>query len=163
MKHKPVSNDKVAPQSITFDAIMPPSMAVRAEQSGVKRASTDPITLLVLSVLAGAFISFGAIFATTVSAGAVGMPYGVVRLLIGLVFSTGLIMVIIGGAELFTGSNIIVMAWASGKVKTRALLLNWVISFAGNFVGAIATAALMFYSTQYTFGGGAVGLTALST
>lgn len=138
-------------------------MAVRAEESGVKRASIDPITLFALSILAGAFISFGAIFATTVSAGAVGMPYGVVRLLIGLVFSTGLIMVVIGGAELFTGSNIIVMAWASGKVTTRALLLNWVISFAGNFVGAIATAVLMFYTTQYTFGGGAVGLTALST
>lgn len=163
MKRQSPESSLGSPQLVTFDAIMPATMAVRAEESGVKRASTDPITLLVLSVLAGAFISFGAIFATTVSAGAVGMPYGVVRLLIGLVFSTGLIMVIIGGAELFTGSNIIVMAWASGKVKTRALLLNWIISFAGNFVGAIATAALMFYSTQYTFGGGAVGLTALST
>lgn len=142
---------------------MPATMAVRAEESGIKRASTDPTTLFVLSVLAGAFISFGAIFATTVSAGAAGLPYGVVRLLAGLVFSTGLLMVIIGGAELFTGSNIIVMAWASRKVTTRALLLNWVVSFAGNFVGAIATAALMFYTTQYTFGGGAVGLTALST
>jgi formate/nitrite transporter len=163
MKRQSPESSLGSPQLVTFDAIMPATMAVRAEESGVKRASTDPITLLVLSVLAGAFISFGAIFATTVSAGAVGMPYGVVRLLIGLVFSTGLIMVIIGGAELFTGSNIIVMAWASGKVKTRALLLNWIISFAGNFIGAIATAALMFYSTQYTFGGGAVGLTALST
>ena len=142
---------------------MPATMAVRAEESGIKRASTDPTTLFVLSVLAGAFISFGAIFATTVSPGTAGLPYGVVRLLSGLVFSTGLLMVIIGGAELFTGSNIIVMAWASGKVRTRALLLNWVISFVGNFVGAIVTAALMFYTTQYTFGGGAVGLTALST
>jgi len=142
---------------------MPATMAVRAEESGIKRASTDPTTLFVLSVLAGAFISFGAIFATTVSAGTAGLPYGVVRLLSGLVFSTGLLLVIIGGAELFTGSNIIVMAWASRKVTTRALLLNWVISFAGNFVGAIVTAALMFYTTQYTFGGGSVGLTAIST
>lgn len=163
MKKQPPENSVNSPQLITFDAIMPAAMAMRAEESGMKRASTDPVTLLVLSVLAGAFISFGAIFATTVSAGAVGMPYGVVRLLVGLVFSTGLIMVIIGGAELFTGSNIIVMAWASGKVTTRAILLNWVLSFAGNFVGAMATAALMFYSTQYTFGGGAVGLTALTT
>ena len=163
MKKQPPENSVNSPQLITFDAIMPATMAMRAEESGVKRASTDPITLFALSILAGAFISFGAIFATTVSAGAVGMPYGVVRLLIGLVFSTGLIMVVVGGAELFTGSNIIVMAWASGKVTTRALLLNWVISFAGNFVGAIATAVLMFYTTQYTFGGGAVGLTALST
>src|SRR5207344_2081274 len=107
------------------------------------RASTDPTTLLVLGVLAGAFISFGAIFATTVSAGTSALPYGVVRLLTGLVFSVGLILVIIGGAELFTGNNIIVMAWASGKVKTRALLLNWILTFVGNFAGAILTAALM--------------------
>lgn len=161
MKHKPASDEEVAPQVITFDAIMPPSMAVRAEQSGVKRAATDPVTVLVLSVLAGAFISFGAVFATTVTAG-IGLPYGVGRLLTGVVFSAGLVMVIIAGAELFTGNAIIVMAWASGKVKTRALLLNWVLSFTGNFVGAIATAVLLFYSTQYTFGDGAVGLVALN-
>ena len=161
MKHKSPIDDVAAPQVVTFDAIMPASMAVRAEQSGVQRAATNPVTVLVLSVLAGAFISFGAIFATTVTAGT-GLSYGVGRLLTGLVFSAGFLMVIIAGAELFTGNNIIVMAWASGKVKTRALLLNWVISFAGNFVGAIATAVLVFYSTQYTFGEGAVGLVALN-
>jgi formate/nitrite transporter len=93
----------------------------------------------------------------------VGLPYGVARLLTGLVFSAGLAMAIIAGAELFTGNTIIVMAWASKKVKTRALVLNWVLSFTGNFVGAIATAVLVFYSTQYTFGYGAVGLIALNT
>jgi formate transporter len=150
------------PQTVTFDAIMPPLMAVRAEASGVKRASMGLTTLLVLSVLAGAFISFGAIFATTVSAGSAELPYGVGRLLFGLVFSAGLIMVVIAGAELFTGNNLLVMAWAGGKVTTRAVLLNWVLSFAGNFVGAIVTAALMFYTTQYTFGGGSIGLAALN-
>jgi formate transporter len=163
MKNKSSRNEAAAPQTVTFDAILPAEMALRAEQSGVKRAATDPTTLLVLSVMAGAFISFGAIFATTVSAGSADLPYGVGRLLVGLVFSVGLILVIIGGAELFTGNNIIVMAWASGKVKTRALLLNWVLSFIGNSAGAILTACLMFYTAQYTFGGGAVGLAALST
>jgi len=157
------SESLAPPQTVTFDAIMPAAMAIRAEESGIKRAATDPTTLLVLSVLAGAFISFGAIFATTVSAGAMALPYGIVRLLTGLAFSLGLILVVVGGAELFTGNNIIVMAWASGKVKTRALLLNWAISFLGNSIGAILTAGLMFYTTQYTFGGGAVGLAALST
>ena len=146
VKQQSVSNEPVLPQAITFDAILPPAMALRAEESGVKRATADPVTLLVLSVLAGAFVSFGAIFATTVSAGSIGvtaadstwvssatLPYGIVRLLIGLVFSVGLIMVIIAGAELFTGNSIIVMAWASGKVTTRALLLNWVLSFSGKF------------------------------
>jgi len=165
-----------APQTVTFEALLPAAMAERAEESGVRKASTDALTLLVLSVLAGAFISFGAIFATTVSAGTItvatadggaafsaGLPYGVIRLLTGLVFSLGLILVIVGGAELFTGNNMIVMAWAGGKVTTRELLFNWIVAFAGNFVGAILTAGLMFYTTQYTFGGGAVGLAALST
>jgi len=162
MKNKPPAEEVAGPQVVTFDAILPPSMAARAEQSGIKRAATDPLIVLVLSVLAGAFVAFGAIFATTVTAGA-GLPYGVGRLLTGLVFSVGLIMVIIAGAELFTGNNLIVMAWASGKVKGRAVLMNWVLSFAGNFVGAFLTAALMFYTTQYTFGDGAVGLVALNT
>ena len=161
MRNKRTGDEIAVPQTVTFDAIMPATMAVRAEQSGIKRAATDPVTIFVLSILAGAFISFGAIFATTVTAGT-GLPYGVGRLLTGLVFSAGLVMVIIAGAELFTGNNLIVMAWASGKVKTRALLLNWVLSFTGNFVGAIATAILVFYSTQYTFGDGAVGLVALN-
>ena len=107
MKNKPPADEVAGPQVVTFDAIMPASMAVRAEQSGIKRATTDPLIVLVLSVLAGAFISFGAIFATTVTAG-IGLPYGVGRLLTGLVFSVGLIMVIIAGAELFTGNNLIV-------------------------------------------------------
>jgi formate transporter len=156
------SSDPQPPQLVTFDAILPPAMALRAEETGVKRINTDPMTRFVLSVLAGAFIAFGAIFATTVMAGN-GLPYGVVRLLGGLVFSLGLILVVIGGAELFTGNNLIVMAWASGKVRTRDLLENWVVAFAGNFVGAFMTAVLGFYSTQYSFGGGAVGLTALTT
>lgn len=165
-----------SPQLVTFDAILPATMATHAEDSGVKRTSTDPLSLLVLSVLAGAFIAFGAVFATTVGAGTIAittadgaagysatLPYGIVRLLTGVVFSLGLILVVVGGAELFTGNNLIVMAWASGKVRTQDLLFNWVMAFAGNFVGAFMAAVLMFYTTQYTFGGGAVGLVALTT
>lgn len=71
--------------------------------------------------------------------------------------------VVVGGAELFTGNNLIVMAWASGKVTGRALLRNWVIVYFGNFVGAIGTAVLMFFTRQYTFGSNAVGIAALKT
>lgn len=157
--------DKVPPpQTISFETILPSAMALRAEAGGVTRAAMDPLSVFVLGVLAGAFIAFGAVFATTVGAGNVGpepIPYGLMRLLTGIVFSTGLILVIVGGAELFTGNNMLVMAWANGKVTTRAVLLNWGVVFIGNFVGAIATAALMFASTQYTFGDGSVGLNAL--
>ena len=154
------------PQAISFDTILPSAMALRAEAGGVARASMDPMSVFVLSVLAGAFISFGAVFATTVGAGGIAadasLPYGVMRLLTGIVFSVGLVLVVVGGAELFTGNNMLVMAWASGKLSTRAVLSNWVVVFAGNFLGAIATAALVFVSTQYTFGGGSVGLNALT-
>jgi len=144
-----VTDKAPPPQTISFDTILPSAMALRAEAGGIARAATDPLAVFVLSVLAGAFISFGAVFATTVgAAGPDGsLPYGVVRLLTGIVFCTGLILVIVGGAELFTGNNMLVMAWASGKVTTRAVLSNWVIVFTGNFIGAIATAALVFAST----------------
>jgi formate/nitrite transporter len=169
-------SDLVAPRvTINVDSLLPPAMAVRAEEVGVKKATTDATTLFVLAVLAGAFIALGAVFATTVGAGTVtingsdgtkafstGLPYGVVRLFTGLAFSLGLILVVVGGAELFTGNNLIVMAWAGGKVKTRDLLRNWAIVYAGNFVGAILTALLMFCTMQYTFGGGSIGLTALN-
>ena len=161
--NKPASMTGAVPQAVSIETILPSDMALRAEQAGVRRAAMDPLTLLVLSVVGGAFISFGAIFATTVMAGTGALPYGAARLLIGVAFTTGLITVIVAGAELFTGNNLIVMAWANGKVKTRSLLLNWLVSFVGNCAGAMATAALMFFTTQYTFGAGAVGLAALTT
>jgi formate/nitrite transporter len=114
-------------------------------------------------------------FSTTVVAGSMtikttegaaafsaSLPYGFVRLLAGLVFCLGLVLVVVSGAELFTGNNLIVMAWASRKVRTFALLRNWVIVYLGNFIGSIATALFVFYGKQYTFGNGAVGITALN-
>jgi formate/nitrite transporter len=161
---------------IRIDALLPGEMATRAEYLGVRKAEMPALTMFTLAILAGAFISLGAIFATTVSAGGMsvtaadgtaafstGLPYGVTRLLSGLVFCLGLILVVVGGAELFTGNNLIVMAWASKKVTTYALLRNWGIVYAGNFVGAIGTAILMFMSKQYTFGADSVGIAALKT
>jgi formate transporter len=176
MDERPLEPSPVDSPQLVIDAILPATMAARAGASGIRRISTDPLTLLVLSILAGAFIAFGAVFATTVAAGTVAvmntdeatvysgtLPYGVVRLLTGVAFSLGLILVVVGGAELFTGNNLIVMAWASGKVRTRDLLFNWATAFIGNFAGAFMTAVLMFFTTQYTFGGGAVGMMALTT
>jgi formate transporter FocA len=149
---------------LQFDALLPAEMAARAEQIGVKKAHLNPVSMFVLAVLAGAFIALGAIFSTTVVAGAGdALPYGVTRLLAGLVFSLGLILVIVGGAELFTGNNLIVMAWASRKVSTGLLMQNWLIVYLGNFVGAMGTAALLYVSGQYAFGKGAVGAAALAT
>jgi len=147
---------------IKLDAFIPAEMAAKAEGVGVKKATGDALQLFALAVLAGAFIGLGAIYCTTVLAGTSALPYGVQRLLGGLVFCLGLILVIVGGAELFTGNNLIIMAWANKKINTMQLLRNWGIVYAGNFVGSVATAALVFFSKQYTFGSGAVGLTALN-
>jgi formate/nitrite transporter len=159
---------------VQIDALLPPMMAVKAEEIGVRKAHMGGLTMFALAVLAGAFIALGAIFATTVGAGSfvtsladgatisTAAPTGLTRLMMGVVFSLGLILVVVGGAELFTGNNLIVMAWAGRKVSTGRLLRNWAIVYAGNFVGAVATALIMFLSEQYTFSGGAIGLHALT-
>lgn len=150
--------------TMQLDSLLPPEMALKAEQLGVKKAGADALSTFVLAVLAGAFIALGAVFATTVVAGSGdALPYGVVRLLAGLVFSLGLILVIVGGAELFTGNTLIIMAWGDRRVSTAQVLRNWGIVYAGNFVGSVATVALVFLSGQYAFGEGAVGAAALAT
>src|SRR6266516_7669105 len=107
-----------------LDALPPADVARKAESVGVTKARLPALDLFVLGVLAGAFIGLGAAFATTVGTGAADMPYGVARLLVGLAFTLGLILVVVAGAELFTGNNLIVMAWASRRVSTRLLLRN---------------------------------------
>ena len=147
----------------TFDALLPPAMATKAEQVGVNKANVEAINMFMLAVLAGAFIALGAVFSTTVTAGASGvLPYGITKLLGGVVFCLGLILVVIAGAELFTGNNLIIMAWASRKVTTAQLLRNWTIVYVGNFVGSVATALFMFLSRQYVFGSNAIGLNILN-
>jgi formate transporter len=146
---------------LRIDALLPPEMARRAEYIGVRKAEAPALTTFILAVLAGAFIALGAAFATTIAAGSTTLPFGIAKLLTGLGFCLGLVLVIVGGAELFTGNNLIVMAWASGKVSTRALLWIWAIVYAGNFVGSIGTAIMIFFSRQYLFSGGAIGATVL--
>jgi formate/nitrite transporter len=143
-------------------SLTPDAIAVAAEEMGVKKASYDTLTLLGLAVLAGAFIGLGAMFATTAGAGAEGMmSYGLTRLLAGLAFSLGLILVLIGGAQLFTGDMLMVMAWASRKISTRRMVRVWVLVWLGNLVGAVVVAGLVFFSGQYTFGNNAIGISAL--
>ena len=145
-----------------LDALPPPEIARKAEDVGVTKAGMAPLDVFVLAVLAGAFIALGANFATVVGSGGAALPYGVSRLLFGLVFSLGLILVVVAGAELFTGNNLVVMAWASRRVSIARLLGNWTLVWLGNFVGALATVGIVYATKQYTFGGGAVGQTALA-
>ncbi len=144
----------------SVDSLLPPEMACKAEETGVKKANMPALTMFVLAVLAGSFIALGAIFCTITVTGE--MTFGIKKLLGGLVFSLGLILVVIGGAELFTGNNLIVMAWASGRISALQIVRNWVIVYTGNLVGSLSTAALMFLTGQFTFARGQVGITALN-
>lgn len=147
-----------APHSL--DALLPPQIASAAETVGVRKAGMDPVSMLVLAGLAGAFIALGAVLFTVTITGA-GGGLGPSRLLGGVAFSLGLILVIVAGAELFTGNTLVVMAWASRKVSTMLLLRGWAIVYVGNFVGAVATALLVFVARNWELGNGAVGGTAL--
>jgi len=144
-----------------LDALLPPEMAKRAEEIGIKKASMDGLTLLALAVLAGAFIAFGGVFSTVALTGAETAPWGVTQVLAGVVFSLGLILVVVGGAELFTGNNLIVMAWAGGRVGTRALLRNWCIAYFGNFLGALSIALAVYAAGTHEGGAGGFGASAL--
>ena len=159
----PKKNVPERPTHDGIDSLMPAEMALKAERAGENKAGLDIPRLFILAVLAGAFISFGAMFATVTAAGAGDvLPFGVARLLTGLTFSLGLILVIVDGAELFTGNALIVMAWAARRVSTLSLLRNWLVVLVGNLVGALTTAGLIFAAGQYGFGGGAVGDAALA-
>ncbi len=145
-----------------IDALIPLEIAREAERIGAQKIRVDTVTLLALSVLAGAFIALGAMFATTVLAGATDVvPYGISRLLAGLAFCLGLILVVVGGAELFTGNTLMVMAWAAGKVRLAEMLRAWTIIYVGNAIGAIGTALLVHLSGQPLNGNGAIAAVAM--
>ena len=145
-----------------IDALLPPETALACEAAGATKAARDGVTLVVLGVLAGAFIALGAIFMTVVLTGSATLPWGVGRLLGGTAFSLGLILVIVGGAELFTGDSLMVVAWASRRITVAALIRAWALVYLGNICGALGTAALVFLAGQYGAAGGAVGKTALA-
>lgn len=118
-----------------IEAYRPAEIARRIEDAGVDKAGLPLLSLCTLGMLAGFFIALGAMFYLSVLAGA-DAGYGPVRLAAGVAFSLGLILVIVGGAELFTGNALIVMAWVDGLVTLSALLRNWGIVYVANLAGA---------------------------
>ncbi|HMP79966.1 MAG TPA: formate/nitrite transporter family protein, partial [Pirellulaceae bacterium] len=139
-----------------FGAHSPREIASLVESVGIAKARLELVSLLHLAVLAGAFISLGAMFfIVTITESTWG--FGVTRLIGGLAFSLGLILVVIAGAELFTGNNLIAIAWASRKVTTAMVLRNWFWVYLGNVAGCLGTVALVLLGNLGQLGGGAVG------
>lgn len=153
----------MAPQEAmpSSDARPPREIAHLVEQVGVTKANTDALTLFILAGLAGAFISLGALLFTVIVTGST-LGFGLTRLVGGVGFSLGLILTVVAGAELFTGNNLLAMAWASGLIGLRKVLRNWGIVYTGNMVGALATAQLVAWADVAALGGGEVGRTAVA-
>ncbi len=127
------------------DAYAPREIARRVQEAGVAKARLPLLSLVMLGILAGAFIGLGSLYYTIVASDP-ALGHAAQRVLGGLVFSLGLLLVVVAGAELFTGNNLIAMAWAEGKVSTRELLWNWAVVCAANFAGALGLAVLVFWS-----------------
>ncbi|MDA7088152.1 formate/nitrite transporter family protein [Pseudomonas sp. SA3-5] len=142
------------------DAYQPSQIARRVEEMGVAKARADTLTLFVLAVLAGAFIALGALFFMVVSTGST-LGFGVTRLLGGLSFCLGLVLVVIGGAELFTGNNLMAMAWASRLISSGEVLRNWTLVYLGNVVGGLGMVLLVCWADVASLDGGGLGETAL--
>jgi formate/nitrite transporter len=138
-----------------FDAYSPREIARRVEEIGVAKARMPFLPLVMLGVLAGGFIGLGALFYTLVTSDAT-LGFAAARLLGGLTFSLGLVLVVVAGAELFTGNNLIAIAWAESKVTSAEVLRNWIIVCAANFVGAAGLAVLVYLSGHLGMNGGAV-------
>jgi formate transporter len=143
-----------------FDAYSPREIAGRVEEVGVAKARMPFLPLVMLGMLAGGFIGLGALYYTLVTSDA-SLGFAASRLLGGLAFSLGLVLVVVAGAELFTGNNLIAMAWAEGKVTTGELLRNWIVVCAANFAGAAGLAVLVYLSGHLGTNDGAVATQAV--
>jgi formate/nitrite transporter len=143
-----------------FDAYSPKEIAERVETVGVAKARLPFLSQMTLGVLAGGFIGLGALYFTLVTSDD-RLGFAASRLLGGITFSLGLILVVVAGAELFTGNNLLVMAWAGGRITTAELLRNWTVVFFANFAGALGLAVLVYLSGHWLMNGGAVGASAV--
>jgi formate/nitrite transporter len=141
-----------------FDAYAPDRIALRIEASGIIKGALPAVPTLTLAFLAGAFIALGAMF-YLVTITQSGLGFGPTRFLGGIAFSLGLILVIVGGAELFTGNVLLVMGWAHKKVSGSLVLRNWGLVYAGNLAGAVAMAFMAWWAGIGQLGGGELGVT----
>jgi len=147
-------------EELRVDAYSPPEIAKRIAAVAEKKSGLDFFRMFVLAILAGVFIALGAEFYTLVVHDS-GLAFGLNNLIGGLVFCLGLILVVVAGAELFTGNTLIVMGFIEGRIRARQLLKGWGIVYLGNFAGSLAMVLLLYYTAQWGFHDAMVGGKAL--
>ncbi|TPV24504.1 formate transporter FocA [Pantoea anthophila] len=146
-----------------FNLLLPAAMAKVAEDAGIYKATKHPFTTFFLALTAGVFISIAFVFYITATTGSGTMPYGIAKLIGGICFSLGLMLVVVCGADLFTSTVLIVVAKASGRISWGQLARNWINVYVGNLGGALFFVALMWFAGQHMVANGAWGLNVLQT
>ncbi|MCJ7743270.1 MAG: formate/nitrite family transporter [Dehalococcoidales bacterium] len=147
-------------KAVSTEAYPPAEVAQKTEAVGVTKGTRDALSTVILGILAGVFIGLGAMFFTLVTT-ASGLSFGMNRLVGGIAFCLGLILVVVAGAELFTGNNLIVISWLSGRTSFARLLRNWGLVYFANLAGALSLAWLMYYTYQWISSGNGVGANAV--
>lgn len=146
------------------DVVPPARIPFLIDDAMVGKASKKPLDILLLSFMGGAFIALGFVFATTVQMGAGGAEWlGATKLAAGVVFSVGLILVVLTGADLFTSTTMTVMPLVRRRISPAAFAGHWALVYAGNLVGALAVAAAVMVGRVYMNGGGTWGAVAVQT
>lgn len=146
-----------------FDLLIPSEMAKVAEDAGVYKATKHPFTTFFLAITAGVFISIAFAFYITATTGSAALPWGVAKLIGGVCFSLGLMLVVVCGADLFTSTVLTVVAKASGRITWSQLARNWLNVYVGNFIGAVFFVTLIWFAGQHMAANGAWGLNVLQT
>ncbi|MFU9137734.1 formate transporter FocA [Erwinia tasmaniensis] len=146
-----------------FELLLPSEMAKVAEEAGVYKASKHPFTTFFLAITAGVFISIAFVFYITATTGAEALPWGMTKLVGGICFSLGLMLVVVCGADLFTSTVLTMVAKASGRITWGQLARNWINVYVGNFFGAAFFVGLIWFAGQYMAANGAWGLNVLQT
>ncbi|MEI6896163.1 MAG: formate transporter FocA [Psychromonas sp.] len=145
----------------TINELLPHQITQKAGDIAYQKASKAFISAFYLAITAGLFIGLAFVFYITVTTGTENIPWGISKLIGGLAFSMGLLLIVVVGGELFTSSTLTLIARASNRISTARLLKNWAVVYFGNYVGATFLVILIFLSGLYNADHGQWGLNAL--
>lgn len=151
-----MSMDQTDVKTLKPDELSPAETLAKAEDISVTKSKMGVAKCFVSAMLAGAFIGFGATY-FMVFLGDSTMPFAAQRMVGGICFCLGLVLVLCCGAELFTGNNLMVTGLASKKISMGGMLKNWVVVWLGNLAGSLLAVALIFWANVGGMNGGAVG------
>lgn len=146
-----------------MDALTPAEITAKAEEVGYKKATGEFSHTLVSGILAGMYIAFGAVFSiTSISGLSWTIPFWIIKIIAGLAFSLGLILVMIAGAELFTWNALLIITWFNKKITIGQFIKNLILIWGSNFIGALIVVGLVFVWWRYVSGNWIIWQTALN-